>query len=216
MNCFNHSILAMVSSIPIISFSVDFFSFVFYFFENLYTATHPRDIIFPIFPQQSFCTAYEVSTHHFTAVMSPMLEVRISFLVPLRYFNMRFSFTQSLLFGFFTCMVINSTALYMSGCDLVLMNRSCATVWWKICACSSGRYFLFSHHVPWRGGKRPGWSWSCLNAMVTLVTNFLVILSCITSLPFALCSQGPFSNSFAHFHCTLWVLHKYLTDILKT
>ena len=95
MNYLYHIILAIVSSTPISSPSVELFLYIFCFVENLDTDTFPKDIISPICPQQSSCTMYKTSTHHFTTDMSPTLNVSFSSLVPLRYFNTRFSFTQA-------------------------------------------------------------------------------------------------------------------------
>ena len=134
-----HSILAMVPYTPISSSSVDISPFIFRFAENLDTAPFPRGIIDPVCPWQSLCTVYAASTHHFTTDMPPALKASFSYLIPLRYFNTRLSFTSSPCLFFHAC-GDNATLICMSWHALELMNSRCATVWIKVCDWSSGRY----------------------------------------------------------------------------
>ena len=138
MKYLDHNILSVVLSTPISSPYVEIFPFIFCFVENMYTDNFIRDIMAPVCPRQSSCTAYKVSTHHFTTDVSPTLKVSFSSLVPLRYFNTHFSFPQSSFSGLFTHVVRDYTAVCMSRRSLALMNSSCTTVWWKLFACSSG------------------------------------------------------------------------------
>ena len=76
---------------------------------------------------------------------------------------------------------------------------------------------LFWHHfVLWKGGQPQGWPRSSPNSLGNLVTQYLDILSWITSLYLACYMQGPLPNSRATLPCSLWVLHKFLTYILQT
>ena len=95
MNYRVHSILAISFSTPISSHSVELFLVIFCFVEKMYTYPFPRDIMAPVCPRKSSCTAYEASTNHFTNYMSPTLNVSFIYLVTLRYFNTIFSFPQS-------------------------------------------------------------------------------------------------------------------------
>ena len=77
--------------------------------------------------------------------------------------------------GFLTHVVINATSVYISRHSLELMNTSCATVGWKVCACYYGRECIFSHHIPWRGVQRPGYPRSRPNDPVVIVTHCIGI-----------------------------------------
>ena len=137
-----HIILAMESYTPTGSPSVEIFTLIYIFVEKLDTAPLPRDIMAHVCTQRLSCTAYEVSTHHITTERSPTFKVSFSFLVPLRYFNTRLSFNQSYSSGFYTHVMRNSTTICMSWSALALMSISCATFWWKVYSCYSGRYWL--------------------------------------------------------------------------
>ena len=81
INYYDRDILAMASSIPIISSSVELFLFIFCFVEKPYNSTLPRYIMPHVRTLQYFCIVYEVSTQNFTTDMSPILKVRFSFRV---------------------------------------------------------------------------------------------------------------------------------------
>ena len=130
----DHIILAIASSTPISYPSAEIFSSIFYFLEKLETDPLPRDIIYPMCPRQSSCTAYEASIHHFNTEMSPFLKVSFSYIIPLIYFNTRFSFPQFSSSGYFTHVVRNVTYVCMYQRALELMNSTCTTLLWKICA----------------------------------------------------------------------------------
>ena len=144
INYLEHSILFMASSTLISSSSVELFLSIFFLVEKIHTSPFPRDIMSPVCPWQFSCTAYEGSNHHFTTGMSSTLKVSFSSLVILRYFNTRFSFPQYSSSVFFMGLVRNSTTVCMSWCSPAPMNSSCATLWWKVCTCSSVRYFVLT------------------------------------------------------------------------
>ena len=73
-----------------------------------------------------------------------------------------------------------------------------------------------SHDIHWRFGQLTGWPRLRLYAMGTLLAHYLGILSWITSLLLVRCRLNKFLNSHVLLPCALWVLYKWLTDILKT
>ena len=72
------------------------------------------------------------------------------------------------------------------------------------------------HHLPWRVGQIPGWLRLFPNSLRTLVAHYLGILSWKPSLFLVWCSRGPLKNSHVPLPCSLWILHRLLTDILQT
>ena len=94
MQYLENIILAMESSTTTTSSYVEFFPFILFFVENLYTNIFPRDIMAPFCPRHSSCTTYKASTQNFTTDMSSTLKASFSSLVPLKYFYTCFSFPR--------------------------------------------------------------------------------------------------------------------------
>ena len=57
---------------------MELFTFVFYFVDNLDTATLTRDIMAPVCPQHYLYMMYEASSQHVTTETSPTLKVIFS------------------------------------------------------------------------------------------------------------------------------------------
>ena len=170
----------------------------------------------PVCPWKSSWTAYKLCAHHFTTEMSPTLKVIFSSLFPLIYFNRRFNSPQSSLFCLFTRVMRNDKEVCMNHRYLVLMNRSCDTVWWKFCAWSSGSYCVSLSLCMLK-------RWSATRVSVVVpkfsgnyVAHYLSILPWIPSLLLVWGSWVPFPISYVPFPYALWVFHICLAYILKT
>ncbi len=120
------------SSTAMISLSVEFFPFIFCFWEIVIAIPLPNDIPAPVWLLQSSCTACDASTHQLTTGASSAVSLIPSPGVPLRYFRTLLSLSQSSLSGPFTCVVRKATGVCISYRALAGRNKSCATVWWNM------------------------------------------------------------------------------------
>jgi hypothetical protein len=128
--------------------SVELLELILCLFEKLMAAPLPSDIIALVWPRQSSWMAWEASTHHLRHVRVSADRLSFMWRVSRRYWRMHLSLPQSSLSGRFTHVVRKETAVWISQQVCLQRNRSWATVWWKACACASGRNLaLLSLHT---------------------------------------------------------------------
>ena len=91
--------------------SVELLVLIWCLFEKLMAAPLPSDIIAPVWPLQSLCTAWDASIHHLTHVILSAERLSFMWRVPRRYRSTRLTFTPSSSSGRFTRVVRKETVV---------------------------------------------------------------------------------------------------------
>ena len=128
MKCLVYCTCGIASCVPISSASVELFTFILCFQENLVTAPPPMLIIYPVLPLQSSCISEDASTYHLIMNNSSAVKVSFRLIVSLRYLRTRLSLNQSSSSSFLTLVVRNATAVWIYLRARADSNNSCATV----------------------------------------------------------------------------------------
>ena len=121
----------MQSSAATSSASVELLVFIFCFLEIDITAPSPIVILPPVWLLKSGWTAKAASTNHVIILVLFADKVSGIVLVPFKYFTKQSNLAASVKLGAFTLKHSVTTVGWMSGLDLLLINRHLATSVWN-------------------------------------------------------------------------------------
>ena len=124
-------------SAAINSVSIESFVFIFCLMEVLIIAHFPNDIVPPVWLRMFGCTAYDPSNHHVTILVPSARSVSGISVLSLRYCMSLSSFFQLSSLGPCTRVVKKSTAVRISGRDLLVAKSALATKVWNTFALES-------------------------------------------------------------------------------
>ena len=115
-----------------------------FFFDMLISDPQPRDIVAPLWPLMSPCTAYKASTHHLIKLRLSALKIRGMYIVLGRYWSNYLNLRQSSSSGSIILTARKAMDIWMYFINLIFVNRSCATLWCNYVACYLSNTFLSS------------------------------------------------------------------------
>ena len=108
----------------------------------LITNPQPRGMVSPVFPFMSPCNLYKPSTYHLITLSLSPLNIIGMYIVPCMYCSTCCILRQSSSSGSHILIFRKETDVWLSFMALSVANRSCATLWWEVVACSSSKIFL--------------------------------------------------------------------------